>query len=212
MAPCHADVQNSLFRLAFACPDREPSSVCVYGAIAGGKPVTVLTKNWKSPAVPKGHFSNDDKKMITRLQVATPPPKEASMIAVLAAPETLSLLPLEEMKDDALVGRIDRHVKNTKELNLDVDIQRCSPLGEGWGYGPSMVLSPPSPICCAIDLSPTGNRACGPTDFNQKPSRSTSSIRPARAKSPRRADRTRRPRACVRAQPWYGRSQHASAA
>jgi hypothetical protein len=123
MAPCHADVQNSLFRLAYACADRGPSSVCVYGAIPGGKQVTVLAKGWKSAAVPKGHFSNDDKKTITRLQVATPPPKDASMIAVLAAPETLSLLPLEEMKDDALVGRIDRYVKNTKELNLDVDIQ-----------------------------------------------------------------------------------------
>jgi hypothetical protein len=123
MAPCHADIQNSLFRLAYACPDRGSSSVCIYGAVPAGKQVTVLARDWKSAAAPKGHFSNDDKKTITRLQVATTPPKGATMIAVLTAPETLSLLPLQEVKNDALVERINQHVRNAKELNLDVDIQ-----------------------------------------------------------------------------------------
>ena len=64
--------------------------MCVYGKIPAGKQVTVLAKGWKSSALPKQTFSNDGEdfqngvKTSTRLQVATPPPKDALMIAVLA--------------------------------------------------------------------------------------------------------------------------------
>jgi hypothetical protein len=128
-APCRADVQSSLFRDAYPCPDRGASSVCVYGTIPKGKQVTVLAKGWKSSALQKEKFSNDGDdfqngiKTSTRLQVATPPPKDAPMIAVLAPAETVNELPLEEVQDEALVGRIGRHIKSTNALNLQPDIR-----------------------------------------------------------------------------------------
>jgi hypothetical protein len=91
--------------------------------------VTVLAKGWKSSALQKEKFSNDSNdfqngvKTSTRLQVATPPPKDAFMIAVLAATQTVNELPFEEVQDEALVGKIGQYVKNTKELNLDPDIR-----------------------------------------------------------------------------------------
>lgn len=91
--------------------------------------MTVLAKGWKSSAVQKEKFSNDSEdfqngvKTSTRLQVATPPPKDVSMIAVLAPAETVNELPLEEVQDEALVGRIGQYIKNTKELNLVPDIR-----------------------------------------------------------------------------------------
>jgi hypothetical protein len=125
--PCRADVPSSLFRDAFACSDRGPSSVCVFGTIPRGKPVTLLAKGWKSSAVPKEEFPNSDfnygAKTITRLQVTTPPPKDADMIAVLAAAKSVNELPLEEVQDEALVGRIGQYIKTANELNLAADIR-----------------------------------------------------------------------------------------
>jgi hypothetical protein len=129
IGPCYADAQSSVFRDAFACPDRGQSSVCVYGTIPKGTQVTVLAKGWKSSALQKEKFSNESDdfkngvKTSTRLQVATPPPEDASMIAVLADAQTVNELPLEEVQDEALVGRIGQYIKNTKELNLDRDIR-----------------------------------------------------------------------------------------
>jgi hypothetical protein len=127
--PCRADGQSSLFRDAYLCSDRGPTSVCVYGTIPKGKQVTVLAKGWKSSAQPKETFSNESDefqngvKTSTRLQVATPPPKDASLIAVLAAAQTVKELPFQEVQDEAIVGRISQHIKNTKELRLDPDIR-----------------------------------------------------------------------------------------
>ena len=129
ISPCRADGPSSLFRDAYLCPDRGSSSVCVYGTIPKGKRVTVLAKGWKSSALQKGTFSNagDDfqngVKTSTRLQVATPPPKDVSLIAILAAAETVQERPLEEIQDEALVGRIGQYIKSTNTLNLAPDIQ-----------------------------------------------------------------------------------------
>src|ERR1700760_4462466 len=95
VAPCRADRQSALFRDAYRCSDRGPSSVCVYGTIPKGKQVTVLAKGWKSSALQKETFPNESTefqtgvKTITRLQVTTPPPKDGSVIAVLADSQTV---------------------------------------------------------------------------------------------------------------------------
>jgi hypothetical protein len=129
IAPCCASSQSSLFRAAYACSERGPSSACVYGTIPKGKQVTVLAKGWKSAGLKKEEFSNkgDDfqngVETSTRLQVATSPPKDAAMIAVLAGAETVNELPLEEVQDEAVVGRIGRYIKNAKGLNLAPDIR-----------------------------------------------------------------------------------------
>jgi hypothetical protein len=127
IAPCWADAQSSLFRHAFFCPDRGPSSVCIFGTIPSGRQVTLLAKEWRSPAAPKEVFPNTDFdngfKTITRLQVAAPPPKDAFMIAVVAAADAANPIPLKEVQDDALVARIALHIKKAQELNLDPDIR-----------------------------------------------------------------------------------------
>jgi hypothetical protein len=124
-APCRADGPGSLFRDAYACPDRGPSSVCVYGKIPAGKQVTVLAKGWKSSALPKQTFSNEGEdfqngvKTSTWLQVATPPPKDAFIIVVLADAKEINEIPLREVQDDAVVERIGRYIKSANGLNLD---------------------------------------------------------------------------------------------
>ena len=91
--------------------------------------MTVLAKGWRSSAQPKENFSNEKEefqngvKTSTRLEVATPPPKDAAMIAVLAAAPTVNELPLEEIQDQALVERIAQHIKHANKLNLDPDIR-----------------------------------------------------------------------------------------
>ena len=128
IAPCRAFSQSSLFRAAYACPERGPASVCVYGKIPNGKQVTVLAKGWKSSALKKEEFSNkgDDfqngVETSTRLQV-TAPPKDAIMLAVLADAQTVTELPLEEVQDEAIVGRVGEYIKNAKGLNLPPDIR-----------------------------------------------------------------------------------------
>jgi len=130
IAPCYADGQRGLFREAYACSDRGPSSVCIYGTIPKGKQVTVFAKGWKSPARQKEQFPTDNEyfnngvKTSTRLEVAAPPPKDvASMIAVLAPADAINELPLEEVQNEALLGRISQFIKTTKELNLAPDIR-----------------------------------------------------------------------------------------
>lgn len=89
----------------------------------------MLARGWKSSALKKEEFSNkgDDfqngVETSTRLQVATPPPKDAIMIAVLAGAQTVNELALEEIRDEALVGRIAQYIKTTNELNLNPDIR-----------------------------------------------------------------------------------------
>src|SRR5690242_6501761 len=104
-AICSAAEQGNLFRDAYACPDKSPSSVCVYGTIPKGKQVTVIAKGWKSAGLPKGSFSNKNEEFqngvdtSTRLQVATLPPKDAFMIAVLAPADAVNEIPFEEIQD-----------------------------------------------------------------------------------------------------------------
>ena len=125
-APCHAEVPNTLFRHAFSCPERGPSSVCIFGTIPQGKPVALIARDWKSSAVPKDEFPNTDFdngfKTIMRLQVAVPPPKDAFKIAVLAAAETVNLLPLKEVQDQAVVGRITQFLEGAKDLKTASDL------------------------------------------------------------------------------------------
>jgi hypothetical protein len=129
IAPCHAFSQSSPFRVTYACSERGPSSVCVYGTIPKGKQVTVLARGWKSSALKKEEFSNKGNdfqngiETSTRLQVATPPPKDAIMIAVLADAQALAELPFQEVQDEAVVGRIGEYIKNAKGLNLAPDIR-----------------------------------------------------------------------------------------
>jgi hypothetical protein len=129
IAPCSADIKSSLFRDTYACAERGPSSVCIYGTIPRGKQVTLLAKGWKSSAQPKEQFSNDSEgfqngvKTSTRLQVTKPPPKDVSMIAVLAPAEAVNELPLDEVQDEALIGRISQYIKKADGLNLYPDIR-----------------------------------------------------------------------------------------
>jgi hypothetical protein len=167
IAPCWGDAKSTLFREAFACSERGPSSICVYGTIPKGKQVTVLAKGWKSPAVPKGEFPNKEMdngvKTITRLQVAMPPPDRAFMIAVLAAADTVTEIPFKEVQDEALVKRIGQYIKSTNALNLDPDIRllktsllRASPtivLAETF-------LSPPNDVAALEKQLPTGCNDC----------------------------------------------------
>ena len=167
IAPCWADAKSTLFREAFACSERGPSSICIYGAIPKGKEVTVLAKGWKSPAVPKGEYPNKEMdngvKRITQLRVATPPPGDAFMIAVLAAADSVTEVPFEAVQDEALVGKIGQYIKRTNALNLDPDIRllktrllRASPtivLSETF-------LSPPDHVATLEKQLPTGCNDC----------------------------------------------------
>lgn len=126
---CSADQQGGLFRDAYPCPGRGPSSVCVYGTIPKGTQVTLIAKGWKSAAEPKERFSNKNQEFqngiatSTRLQVATRPPKDAFMIAVLAPADAVNEIRLEEFQDQALVQRIGGHIKKARELKLAPDIR-----------------------------------------------------------------------------------------
>ena len=125
-AACHAEAPSSPFRHAFFCPERGPSAVCIFGTIPKGKQVALIARDWKSSAVPKEEFPNTDFdngfKTITRLQVAVPPPKDAFMIAVLAAADTVSLLPLREVRDQAVVRRIGQYLEGAKDLKTASDL------------------------------------------------------------------------------------------
>lgn len=129
IAPCSAQGPGGLFRDAYACSDRGPSSVCVYGKIPAGKHVTLIAKGWKSSALPKETFSNANEefqngvKISTRLQVATPPPENAFMIAVLADVKEVDEIPLKEVQDEAVAERIGRYIKGTDSLNLNPNIR-----------------------------------------------------------------------------------------
>jgi hypothetical protein len=129
IAPCWSGTPGGLFRDAYGCPERGLSSVCIYGTIPKGSRVTVLAKGWKSSAQPKETFSNEKEdfqngvKTSTRLQVETPPPKDAAMIAVLAATPTVNELQLEEVQDPAIAERIAHYIKHANDLNLDPDIR-----------------------------------------------------------------------------------------
>jgi hypothetical protein len=167
IAPGYADGQSSLFRIAFFCPDRGPSAVCVFGTIPKATQVTLLAKDWKSSGTPKEKFPNtvfeNNFKTITRVKVAAPPPKHAFLIAVLAPAETVKALPLKEIRDEALVERIVAYIKSAKQLNLQPDMQilktrllRLSPtilLSE-------TCLAPPPYDAAALEKDPTGSKFC----------------------------------------------------
>ena len=91
--------------------------------------MTLLAKGWKSSAVPKQRFSNKGDefntgiKTMTRLQLAKPAPKDVAMIAVLADAASIHELPLKEVQDEALVGKIAQYIRTKNELNLEPDIQ-----------------------------------------------------------------------------------------
>jgi hypothetical protein len=169
VTPCSADIQSNLFREAFSCPERGPSSVCIYGTIPKGKRVTVLARGWKSSALPKENFSNDSEdfqngvKTSTRLQIATPPPKDVSMIAVLAPAEAVNELPLEEVQDEALAGRIGQYIKKANELNLEPDIRLLKT--RLFKLSPTIMLSetflsPPDDVAALEKQLPTGCGDC----------------------------------------------------
>ncbi|WP_342740322.1 hypothetical protein [Bradyrhizobium sp. B117] len=141
----------------------------MYGTIPKGAQVTVIAKDWKSAAQPKERFSNKNEEFqngiatSTRLQVATQPPKDAAMIAVLAPADAVNEVRLQEVQDPALVDKIGRYVKSAKELNLDPDIRllqtrllRLSPtilLSETF-------LSAPSDVAELTKQLPIGCDAC----------------------------------------------------
>jgi hypothetical protein len=125
-----AEALGSPFRHAFSCPERGRSSVCIFGTIPQGKPVALIARGWKSSAMPKDEFPNTDFdngfKTITRLEVAASPPKDAFMIAVLAAAETVKLLPLKEVQDQAVVARITEYLAAATELKTASDLHEAT--------------------------------------------------------------------------------------
>jgi hypothetical protein len=169
IAPCRADGPGSLFRDAYACPEGGASSVCVYGKIPVGKQVTVLARGWKSSALPKQTFSNDGEdfqngvKTSTRLQVATPPPKDVSMIAVLADAKEINEIPLREVQDDAVVERIGRYIKSANGLNLEPNIRllktRLLRLSSTLLLSETFLASPDNAAALEKEL-PTGCGSC----------------------------------------------------
>jgi hypothetical protein len=166
---CSAEEQSSVFRDAYACPDRGRSSICVYGTIPKGQQVTVIAKGWKSPAQIKERFVNKNEEFrngvdtSTRLQVATMPPKDASIIAVLAPANALNEIKPEDVQDREIVERIGGYIERAKELNLEPDIRllqtrllRLSPtilLSETF-------VSPPGDVVELQKQLPTGCEGC----------------------------------------------------
>jgi hypothetical protein len=169
--PRDAEAQTNLFRHAFACPDRGPSSVCIYGTIPHGKQVTLLAKNWKSSGVPKEEFPISEPnsefdhgvKTITHAEAAATPPKDALIIAILAAADVVTEVRLEETQDGALLDRIGQYIKSANTLNLGPDIHllktrllRASPtvlLSETF-------LSQPDDVAALEKELPTGCNDC----------------------------------------------------
>lgn len=169
IAPCSAQGQGGLFRNAYACSDRRQSSVCVFGKIPAGKQVTLIAKGWKSAALPKETFSKaneefqNDVKISTRLQVATPPPENAFMIAVLADAKEIKEIPLKEVQDEAAVERIGRYIKETDSLNLNPNIRLLKThllrLSSTVLLSESFLASPDDVAALEKEL-PTGCSAC----------------------------------------------------
>jgi hypothetical protein len=166
---CSAKDQSGLFRDAYTCPERGSLSLCVYGTVPKGTQVTAIARGWKSAAEVKERFSNKNEEFrtgvetSTRLKVATLPPKDASVIAVLAPANAVNEIKPEEIQDRDLVERIDAYVKKTTALNLDPDIRvlqtrllRLSPtilLSE-------TLLSPPDGVVEAQKQLPAGCDIC----------------------------------------------------
>jgi hypothetical protein len=167
IAPCFANSQSDLFRVAFFCPDRGPSAVCVFGTIPKATKVTLLATNWKSSGTPKEKFPNtefnNNFKTITRIAVAAPPPKRAFLIAILAAAETVNVLPLKEIRDEALVERIVAHIKSAKQLDLQPDTQilktRLLRLSPTILLSETCLAAPPYDAV-ALEKDPTGSKFC----------------------------------------------------
>lgn len=169
IAPCSAQGQSGLFRDAYPCTDRGPSPVCVYGKIPAGKHVTLIAKGWKSSALPKETFSNASEgfqngvKISTRLEVGTPPPESALMIAVLADAKEVNEVPLKEVRDEAVVERIGRYIKVTDSLNLDPSLRllrtRLLRLSSTVLLSESFLASPDDADALEKQL-PTGCGAC----------------------------------------------------
>jgi hypothetical protein len=124
---CYAQEQSGLFRDVFPCPDRGPSSLCVFGTVSREKPITLLGKNWKSSASPKEEFryidSEKNATTMTRLEVTTKdPPTQAPIVAVLVESATIKTAPLTEIKDEKLLEKISPFLAGPVELALDPDL------------------------------------------------------------------------------------------
>jgi hypothetical protein len=74
--------------------------------------------------VPKEQFKDateNGAKIITRLEVIKAPPAKAYLVAILVATETVTVLPLKEVQDEAVVRTITQYLENAKELKIDSD-------------------------------------------------------------------------------------------
>lgn len=118
--------QHSPFRHAFACPDRGPASICVFGKVPQGKPVTIITKDSKTSATPREEFPDDGElgsglDTITRLQVNKLPPKGADMIAIVAPADSVRIFPQIEVHDVGVLQRVSRYLRRIKDMDQDPD-------------------------------------------------------------------------------------------
>ena len=130
-ASCYAQEQSDLFRDVFPCPDRGPTSLCVFGKVSQEKPITLLGKNWKSPASPKEEFryvdSEKNATTMTRLEATTKgPPTQAPIVAVLVESATIKTVPLTEVQDPKLLEKISPFLAGPIELALDPDLHYSS--------------------------------------------------------------------------------------
>lgn|SRR5882724_7792753 len=125
-ASCYAQEQRDLFRDVFPCPDRGPPSLCVFGTVSRGKPITLLGKNWKSSAVPKDEFpnvnSNYSATTVTHLEAAKAPPMQTPIVAVLVESAAIKTVPFTEVRDEKLLERISPFLAGPVELGLNPNL------------------------------------------------------------------------------------------
>jgi hypothetical protein len=118
-----AQQSDSIFRNAFKCPDKGPTSICVFGTIPKGRKVTIIVKDRTISATPAEEFPNTEFdngfSTITRLEATKPLARELPVIAVLAPAESVKLVPQIEYRDDKVVRATENYWRKVREVDRE---------------------------------------------------------------------------------------------
>ena len=120
-----AEEQLPIFRYAVSCSELGKEGICAFGKFPQGRAVTVITKDWKSSAMPQEEFPNTDFdngiETITRLRAARPVPPGTGMIVAVAPAESVQLVRQMEIHDERITERVRKYVQQTKGTDEDPD-------------------------------------------------------------------------------------------
>jgi hypothetical protein len=146
IAAARSEEGASTFRFAYRCPEQgAATSVCAEGKVPQGKRLTVITKERAIAATFKKEFEDDifvvassTKALLATAE--TPPEGDDFLLAILAPPESVKMVPLTEYQDDGLATRttlyaekmyLDSFTRSSEEpkseYSFDVRLFKLSP-------------------------------------------------------------------------------------